>query len=181
MDEINTNPGMDEPDREPGGSEVPISSPVTMTRSIYVIIGVIVIVTALAIPSLIFPQRYASQERAMEVLNMLSDLQDQYAEIHGAGVYGTFDQLVRSSQIDEGYTLENMIADYTITWVTLNTGVVNPVSISQFSDSTYSIIAWPADPGSGLSTFAVTEDGVLREYAPDISDPDSVKTWKKVE
>lgn len=99
--------------------------------------------------------------------------------------YGTFEDLKNAMYISDGYTPENMIENYDMTWDVSNVSTAVGEEIPYGVISTYTIIAmpdqFPERSTRCLHTFAITEDQVMRVYNPrNDNDLLSVKTWDPV-
>jgi hypothetical protein len=114
--------------------------------------------------------RAAWASRAKGTLRSIGSTEQAYKEYSQAKVYGTFKALLESGDIARGYTKGNMIENYSLTW-----------KVDNGSES-FEVIAWPRDTRSGyLSTFAVTEDQVVRVYNPKKKNRvDTVRTWDPI-
>jgi len=106
------------------------------------------------------------------------------------GRYGTFQDLLEKNYIAEGYTLENMIDSYDITWQVSNFSTVSGEASLGIPMHSFTIVAWPEDTRPGyLLTFGVSEDGIVRVYYPDSQDSPNdyngvgdprVQTWDPI-
>ena len=119
------------------------------------------------------------QSRAKGTLRSIGSSQLAFQGVYEDHRYGTFDELKEKLYIAEGYTLGNMIENYSITWEVYNLSTVT-TEIHEFT-----VIAYPRDTRPGfLNTFAITEDQVVRVYNPrnrkNKNRVDSVKTWDPI-
>ncbi len=82
--------------------------------------------------------------------------------------YGSFQALQDTLFIADGYTLGNMIENYSMTWSVSNVSTVVSEEFPYGVVSTFKIIAYPRETNQRcLMTFAVTEDQVVRAFNPD--------------
>ncbi len=139
------------------------------------IIGLLIF-SMVFIPSLLCMRRPAWQSRAKGTLRSIGSSQLAYQGANSDRNYGTFEELKRDMYIAEGYTLGNMIENYSMTWeaYNLSTSPVEP-AIHRFT-----VIAYPSDPRR-LPTFCVTEDQVVREYVPETGNEfEDVYNWDPI-
>ena len=133
-----------------------------------VVAAIIAIIAAIAIPSLLHARRAAWMARAKGTLRSIGSSQLAYAGTNNNKHYGTFDALQDDLYIADGYSLGNMIENYSMTWTAFNPGrTVDYSGIHGIANNTFTIIAYPRDTRPGyLNTFCVTEDQVVRIYNP---------------
>ena len=131
-----------------------------------VVAAIIAIIAAIAIPSLLNARRAAWQSRAKGTLRSIGSSQLAYQGTNNNKFYGTFEALKDDMYIAEGYTLGNMIENYSMTW-----SATSPYSDRNYSglggiaNNTFTVIAFPRDTRAGfLNTFCVTEDQVVRVF-----------------
>ena len=126
-------------------------------------------------------QRYVVLSRAKGTLRSISSAQLHYQEENENKSYGSFQDLVRAGEISEGYTLGNMIEKYSMTWEVNNVSTAPTEEFPTGVRKTFTIIAWPNYETYLLSTFAITEDQVVRVYNPgEGNELDDVKTWDPI-
>ena len=152
-----------------------------------VVAAIIAIIAAIAIPQLLNARRAAWMSRAKGTLRSIGSAQLAYQNANNDKIYGDFDALQGVEDIAHGYTLGNMVENYSLSWTTtspygkdgLNTGTVR----GGIAANTFTVIAWPRDTRPGfLHTFAITEDQVVRvfdENTPNV-DPGKVHTWDPI-
>jgi len=147
--------------------------------SIFVVVALVLFIY-IGITSLLGPRRAAWMSRAKRTLRSMSCAQLNYQETNENGKYGSFQDLVRAGEIREGYTLGNMIENYSMTWeVNFSTAASEEFPTSTVS--TFQIIAYPRDTRPGyLFTFAITEDQIVRVYSPDDKDFSDIRTWDPI-
>jgi prepilin-type N-terminal cleavage/methylation domain-containing protein len=133
-----------------------------------VVAAIIAIIAAIAIPSLLNARRAAWQSRAKGTLRSIGSSQLAYQGTNNNKYYGSFEALQADLYIADGYTLGNMIENYSMTWSATNpykgTGGSGPTGIG---NNSFTIIAYPRDTRPGfLNTFLVTDDQVVRIFNP---------------
>ena len=143
---------------------------------------VLIVILGWVLASIFVPTQYGSrrpawQSRAKGTLRSIGSSQLAYQGTNYAKNYGSFEALKHDLYIAKGYTLGNMIENYSMTWEVYNGSTVEEEDIHLFE-----VVAFPRDRRPGyLSTFAVTEDQVVRVYNPDEgNDPGNVKTWDPI-
>ena len=149
---------------------------------------VLVVILGWVLASFFIPTDYGSrrvawQSRAKGTLRSIGSSQLAYQGTNYAKNYGSFEAMKDELYVAEGYSLGNMIENYSLTWEVDN----GPKELLE-EDSlpnvvhTFTIVAFPRDTRPGyLSTFAITEDQVVRVYNPDEgNDPGNVKTWDPI-
>ena len=124
-------------------------------------------------------RRPAWESRAKSTLRSTVSSQLAYQRTNDLKSYGSFQALQGNLYIAEGYTLGNMIENYSMSWE-ISSSVVQtegPVKIDSFT-----IIAFPLDTAPRhLHTFAITEDQIVRVYEPGPEhDFNSVNTWDPI-
>lgn len=134
-----------------------------------VVAAIIAIIAAIAIPSLLNARRAAWQARAKGTLRSIGSSQLAYQGTNNEKKYGTFTALQEDLYIATGYTLGNMIENYSMTWSATNpyegTGYSSNLGIG---NNTFTVIALPRDTRAGfLNTFCVTDDQVVRVFNGD--------------
>ena len=106
------------------------------------------IIAAIAIPNLRASLRAANEGAAINALRTLSAAEATYQSTAGAGDYGNLEELNSQSLINEAYTTK-VRSGYRF-------------ELSAYGDS-YEVTATPVDyPKSGVRSFYVSEDGVIR-------------------
>jgi type II secretory pathway pseudopilin PulG len=132
---------------------------------------VMIMVCLIAIPQLLNARRAAWESRAKGALSSIGSSQLAYQGTNYEHLYGTFDALKEDMYIAEGYTLSNMIENYSMRWTCTN------------PHNSFRVIAFPQDTRPGyLRTFAITEDQIVRVYNPRNSENqwNSVITWDPI-
>jgi hypothetical protein len=98
--------------------------------------------------------------------------------------YGSFGALKNDYYIADGYSLGNMIENYSMSWTVSQSIQDSEGQGGGIGQNTFTIIAWPRDTRPGyLQTFAVTDDQVVRVYNPDPAannQLDAVHTWDPI-
>jgi len=125
------------------------------------------------------------QSRAKGTLRSIGSSQLAYQGTNWDRNYATFEDLKQDLYIAEGYTLGNMIENYTMTWEVSNTPLVeeSPATAGGVGTNRFTIIAFPRDTRPGfLNTFAITEDQIVRVWNPTNrwNEWESVTTWDPI-
>lgn len=120
------------------------------------------------------------ESRVKGTLRSIGSAQLAYQQSNNKKDYGTFDALQSVGDIAEGYTLENMIEEYYMTWEVDNVSTV-PTEWIEIANNKFTVIAWPEYRSLLLRTFAITEDQVVRIYTPENDNElADVKTWDPI-
>jgi prepilin-type N-terminal cleavage/methylation domain-containing protein len=149
-----------------------------------VVAAIIAIIAAIAIPQLLNARRAAWQSRAKGTLRSIGSSQLAYQNTNNKKSYGTFDALKKDLYIAEGYTLSNMIENYSLSWTCTNPASQgNLGSGGGIGNNQFTVIAYPRDTRPGfLNTFAIIEDQTVRVFNK--SNPSnmwgSVTTWDPI-
>ena len=150
------------------------------------VIGIVLIVflflLVLWIPTQLGARRPAWAARAKGTLRSIGSAQLAYQSANDRRVYGSFQALQNVEDIATGYTLGNMIENYSMTW---EANTVSTTPTEEFPSgliSTFTVIAYPHSTRyRHLQTFAITEDMLVRVYNPrNGNDPVSVRTWDPI-
>ena len=143
---------------------------------------IFIILTFILMPLMLGARRAAWQPRAKGTLRSIGSSQLSYQGTNNARNFASFEALKRDLYIAKGYTLGNMIENYSMKWEVYNVSTVMDEYFELPCVNTFSIIAYPRDRRPGyLSTFAITEDQVVRVYNPEGgNDPGKIKTWDPV-
>ncbi len=115
--------------------------------------------------------------RAKGTLRSIGSSQLAYQGTNNEHNYGSFQALRKTLYIAQGYTLGNMIENYSMTWKAYNLSTVaGEPGIHQFT-----VIAYPRNTSSSdLQTFCVTEDQVVRVYNPPNNDLAAIYHWDPI-
>ena len=133
-----------------------------------VVAAIIAIIAAIAIPALLNARRAAWQSRAKGTLRSVGSSQLAYQGTNNDKFYGSFKAMVDDLYIATGYSLGNMIENYSMTWTITNPATGTGTLGAGIGNNTFTVVAYPRDTRQGyLSTFGVTEDQVVRVYNPD--------------
>jgi len=128
---------------------------------------IVVIVIAIAIPSRYGTRRTAWASRAKGTLRSIGSSQLAYQGTNNEKSYGSFSALKGDLYIAEDYNLGNMIENFSMTWEVSGTLSTVEGDVPLGIMDKFIIVAYPRDLRPGyLSTFAVTEDQVVRVYNP---------------
>ena len=137
-----------------------------------VVAAIIAIIAAIAIPSLLNARRAAWMSRAKGTLRSTGSSQLAYQGTNNNKFYGSFPALKDNLYIAEGYSLGNMIENYSMTWTASNPSTGTSYLGVGIGNNQFTIVAYPRDSRAGyLLTFGVCDDQVVRVYNPDNSGP----------
>jgi|GEM_PF-3877805 len=125
---------------------------------ILLVVAIIAILLAMAIPQVTGAKKSAWEVSAMKAVESLGAAQMAYQGSYRQ--FTSFYHLQRLNYVDRGYThgggtdIQRMAKHYSV-WIELE---------PQVSGRTYgfSVFAYP-DPGFGLKTFRMTENGIMQE------------------
>jgi len=119
--------------------------------------------------------------RAKSTLRSIGSAQISYRNSNYKHVYGSLEDLQYVGEVADGYSLANMIENYSLSWEVSNIPISTIDDAPTDFDSTFTIIAYPRDLRPGfLATFAITEDQILREYDPRDNELDAVRSWDPI-
>lgn len=132
-----------------------------------VVASIIAIIAAIAIPQLLNAKRSAWESRAKSTLRAYGETELAYQNTNNDRHWGSWDALLKTAYLADGYTKGNIIENYSL-WEQ----VVNPstsdgaIGASGISDNTFTIVAFPrtTSPPGYLATFLIREDETLRVY-----------------
>jgi prepilin-type N-terminal cleavage/methylation domain-containing protein len=145
-----------------------------------VVAAIIAIIAAIAIPQLLNARRAAWESRAKSTLRAIGSSQLAYQGTNNDKLYGSFDALKDDRYISEGYTLGNMIENYSMSWAASNPSV--EMKEAGIGNNKFTVVAYPRDTRPGfLNTFAVSEDQTVRVFRPDHGNKfESVTSWDPI-
>lgn len=127
-----------------------------------IVVAVIGIIAALAIPNLLASRRAANEGSAFSALRSIHSAQVTYLNTAGAGSYGTLANLGTERLIDEVLSTGTK-SGYTVSCPAANLTAGPP--------PTFFVTAVPADTGvvsrTGNRSFAVADDGIVRGKVTD--------------
>jgi type IV pilus assembly protein PilA len=123
-----------------------------------IVVAIIGIIAAIAIPNLLASRRAANEGSAISSLRTIHSSQATYQATAGAGEYGTFAQLMAGNLIDAQLgTAPNNKSGYSF--------VVNVVASSSTTVALFDATANPTNTSGVLLTgtrrFGITQDGVV--------------------
>jgi len=147
----------------------------TLLELLYVI-SIICLLASMLIPQLLTQKNRAIEVTAQRRLRNIGSVMADYSLSQNQDNYATFQELKDANLITKGVTLSNIIVDYSLVILTTEKAAMG-------LPSRYTIIAYPRPENSfgELSTFAITEDNVVRVYHPGLgikeNDP---HTWDPI-
>jgi len=123
-----------------------------------------------------------SEGRAKWVLREMGSSQLAYQGTNNPKKYGSFRALQQDQYIGAQYTTANIISGYALDWTVNNPSSGRGCLCSGIGNNTFTIVARPyLHRPKGLSTFAITDDQVLRKFVPANGNLDySVKSWDPI-
>lgn len=132
----------------------------TLLELLYVV-SIVSLLIALLVPRLIVQRNKAIEAKAQRSLRSIGSVMTDYALTDREGNYGDFQDLKDAHMISPHITASSIIIDYSL--VVTTRGLAGG-----FGTTGYTIIAYPRPERSygRLSTFAITEDNVVRVYKP---------------
>jgi len=132
-----------------------------------VVASIIAIIAAIAIPQLLNAKRSAWESRAKSTLRAYGETELAYQNTNNDKHWGSWDALVATAYLADGYTKGNVIENYSL-WESVNNPSQSTGSTggSGSSDNTFTIVAFPrtTNPPGYLATFLIREDETLRVY-----------------
>jgi len=142
-----------------------------------VVAAIIAIIAAIAIPALLNARRAAWQSRAKGTLRSIGSSQLAYQGTNNEKNYGTFDALKKDLYIAQGYSLGNMIENYSMSWDASNPSTGTGPLGAGIGNNKFTVIAFPRDTRPNfLNTFGVTDDQVVRVFNPS----NTTNSWTSV-
>jgi prepilin-type N-terminal cleavage/methylation domain-containing protein len=109
-----------------------------------IVVGIILVIATMAIPSLLRSRQNANENAAVATLRTISNAEASY--VSSGGSYGSVSQLIGQQLLDERFT-----------------GPVSGYSYSIAANAfAFSVIATPVSPNTGRYGYYMTTDGVIR-------------------
>ncbi len=116
------------------------------------------------IPQILNARRSAWESRAKGTLRSFGSTQLAFQGTTEDKHYGTWDELQEAEYLAAGYTKENIVDNYVL-WTSVDDSPYYDHNTDTHYNATFTVVAFPRDTMPGyLSTFAIREDQVLREY-----------------
>jgi len=140
------------------------------------VVSIVSILAALLIPQLLIQRGRVIEAQAQRRLRTIGSVMADYTLSHVEEGYADFQELKDSNMISDHVTLSGIIVDYSLVFVTTD-------SVRDTGTAGYTIIAYPRPERSygRLSTFAITEDNVVRVYKPGPGvSPNDPDTWEPI-
>lgn len=163
------------------------------------VISIISLLSAMLIPQLLIQRDRIIEAQAQKRLKTIGSVMADYALSNRGGSYAEFQELKDSNMIRRDLTLSSIITDYSLSFITNDRiqnrnngqmylgkelgGESGEAHTSMEPPHSYTIIAYPRPERqhARLSTFAITEDNVVRVYSPgtgvSLNDPG---TWSPI-
>lgn len=147
----------------------------TLLELLYVV-SIVCILLAILVPQLLVQRSRIVELQAQRRLRTIGSVMADYSLSRHDQGYGDLEELKDARMISRDVTLTNIIVDYSLAIITTDKPAVG-------EPPRYTIIAYPRPERSHdrLSTFAITEDNVVRVFrpGPDVS-PGDPHTWDPV-
>ena len=144
----------------------------TLLELLYVL-SIIALLSAMLIPQLMLSKSRIIEGQARRRLHSIGAVMADYSLSHERGNFADFQQLKDADLISDDLTQTSLITDYSLVFKTKK---AQPIG----APAAYTIIAYPIPERSNgsLSTFAITDDNVVRVYKPGHGrDPQDPQTW----
>ena len=148
----------------------------TLLELLYVV-SIIALLAGMLIPQLLTQRARLIEVTAQRRLRTIGSVMADYSLARHGTEYADFQELKDADLISGDLTKSTIITDYSLVFITIDRspGMGDPAG--------YTIIAYPKSDRSMdmLSTFAITEDNVVRIYRPgpgvSVTDP---HTWSPI-
>jgi hypothetical protein len=167
-------------DKERPAEEQPVTQKKKLDKADYVLI-VISLLTVIAIlfTALTSPERV--ERAARNQLRKIGSAELAYQQQNLAYIYGSLGALQETGYWPDKSPLNDGIREY---WIILSVPKLPDrffeLNYAGLYNSTFTALAYPVRPAR-LSTFAIKEDQIVREYNPSHGNrPDSFSTWDPV-
>jgi prepilin-type N-terminal cleavage/methylation domain-containing protein len=118
-----------------------------------IVVAIIGIVAAIAIPNLLASRRAANEASALSAVRTLASAEEGYRATYGAGLFGTMSQLIAQKMVD------NVLANAT-TPARAKSGYVFALNVPAGATS-YCVGAAPATDADGARNFSTDMPGVI--------------------
>ncbi len=140
------------------------------------VISIVSLLAAILIPQILAQRSRLVEVQAQRHLRSIGSVMADYSLSRHDGSYADFQALKDANLISRHVSQSDLIVDYSLAF--LNQNGINPGSTAR-----YTIIAYPKPERSEgrLSTFAITEDNVVRVYRPGPGvSPNDPHTWDPI-
>lgn len=147
----------------------------TMLELVYVI-SIISVLMAILVPQLLIQRSRVVEISAQRRLRSIGSVMAEYSLSRHEGAFTDFQELRDAHLISIDITLSTFIVDYSL-------AITRSVNTPGVSGRRFTVIAYPKPERSQgrLSTFAITEDNMLRVYRPGVGvSPNDPHTWDPV-
>jgi len=147
----------------------------TLLEFLYVL-SIIALLAAMLIPQMILQRARVIEIQAQRRLRTIGSIMASYSLSQPRGDYTDFQGLKDAHWISDDLTQTNLVMDYSLVFKTVKASDMG-------TPASYAVIAYPKPEASAgnLSTFAITEDNVIRVYNPHHGvDPNDPHTWDPV-
>lgn len=134
-----------------------------------IIVVIIGIIAAIAIPQLLSARRSAWENRCKLTLRAIGSAQLTYIETTIENTYGTFEALLETDNIASGYTKGSLIDNYSIIVFDVDPPTMTFGGLPAY-DSTFTVIVVPRSQRNRLRTFGINTTQTLRVFVGNESD-----------
>ena len=147
----------------------------TLLELLYVM-SIVAVLAGMLIPQLILQRARAIEISAQKRLQTIGSVMAKYSLSNRRGDYGTFQQLKDARLISNDVTQTSMVTDYSLALMTTKAATMG-------RPAAFTVIAYPRPERSSgrMSTFAITDDNVVRVYRrrPGVN-PLDPRTWDPI-
>ncbi|HEX8354182.1 MAG TPA: prepilin-type N-terminal cleavage/methylation domain-containing protein [Pyrinomonadaceae bacterium] len=128
-----------------------------------IVVAIIGIVAAIAIPNLVASRRAANEAAAISAVRTLSSAEEGYRATFGSGSFGTFPELVARQMVDP------VLAEATAV-NKAKSGYIYALTVTP-DRATYCVGAAPATDFQGTRNFSTDTPGVIYLHTLDVANP----------
>jgi prepilin-type N-terminal cleavage/methylation domain-containing protein len=144
----------------------------TLLELLYVM-SIIALLTAMVLPQILIQKSKIIEVSAQRRLRSIGSVMADYNLSHEGGNFADFQQLKDAQLISHDLTQTSLIKDYSLQFLIKKAAPIG-------APSAFTVIAYPIleRTNGSLSTFAITEDNVIRVYKPGGGrNPNDPQTW----
>jgi prepilin-type N-terminal cleavage/methylation domain-containing protein len=130
-----------------------------------IVVAIIGIIAALAIPNLLAARRAANEATAVSGIRTVSSVEETYRATYGSGVrFADFAELVARQMIDSSLASSTTVAS-------AKSGYVYSLVLPTADLSAYCVGNAPATANTGTRNFSTDQPGVIYVHALDVANP----------
>jgi type II secretory pathway pseudopilin PulG len=140
------------------------------------VLSIIALLSAMLIPQMMLQRSRVIEAQAERHLRTIGSVMADFSLSHEGRVFADFQQLKDAKLISADLTQTSLITDYSLVFKTRKAAAIG-------APAAYTIIAYPIPERSNgsLSTFAITDDNVIRVYKPGPKvSPRDPHTWPPI-